>query len=97
MNDVTQIIYDFIHECKADPPHLDGDGEIFSIYDRNSFEDLWGTIGDLYKVFTLNHIPTKCLTIDIDDVDVTVTLTYDGLRVLLSVYPSEDEEGYAEG
>ena len=89
MNDVTQIIYDFIRACKEDPPHLDRDGEIF--------EDLWGTIGDLYKSFTLNHIPTKCLTIDIDDVDVTVTLTYDGLRAVLSVYPSEDEEVYAAG
>ena len=27
-----------------------------------------------------------------EDGDVTVTLTYEGLRVLLSVYPSEDEE-----
>lgn len=97
MDDVTQIIYDFIRACRKDPPHLDGDGEIFSIYDRNSFEDLWGTIGDLYHVFTLNRIPTKCLLLDIDKKTVTVILTYEGLRVLLSVYPSGDEEGYAEG
>ena len=89
LDDVTQMIYDFIRGCRKDPPNLDVDGEIFSIYPRHSFEDLWITIGDLYHVFTLNHIPTKCLLFDIDEKTVTIILTYEGLKVLLAVYPKE--------
>lgn len=91
-DEVSQILDDFVQRCRKGEPNLDADGYIFSVYDRFSFENLWKTIGDLYFTLTLLHIPTKWLNIDVDDEDVVIELAYDGLKVLLAVYPSEDDE-----
>lgn len=66
-------------------------GSITAIYKRNSFEDLWEAIGELYYTCVAFHIPTKCLFIDITDTLVKITLSYKGLKVLLPVYPEEEE------
>lgn len=93
MDDVTQIIDDFRRVCKKVHPDLDApDGSITSIYRRNSFEDLWEAIGELYYTCVAFHIPTKCLSVDITDTLVKITLSYKGLKVLFPVY-SEEEEG----
>nr|DAK59160.1 MAG TPA: hypothetical protein [Caudoviricetes sp.] len=45
MDDVTNIIDDFISVSKEVHPNLDAsDGSIDLIYKRNSFEDLWEAI-----------------------------------------------------
>lgn len=97
MDDVTKIIYECIRVCRKVHPDFDIPfGQISIIWNRHDFKDLWGAIGDLYKVFTYNRIPTKSISIDVD-VDVTITIDYIGLKKLLAVYPSDDEEEYAEG
>lgn len=91
MDDVTQIIDDFI--CASKEVHLDldaPDGYITAIYKRNSFENLWEVIGELYYTCVAFHIPTKCLSIDITDTLVKITLSYKGLKVLLPVYPENE-------
>lgn len=91
MDDVTQIIDDFRRACKKVQPDLDApDGYITSIYKRNSFEDLWEAIGELYYTCVAFHIPTKCLSVDITDTLVKITLSYKGLKVLFPVYPEYD-------
>lgn len=91
MDNVTKIIDDFIRASKEVHPDLDAlDGSITSIYKRNSFEDLWEAIGELYYTFVAFHIPTKCLSIDITDTLVKITLSYKGLKVLLPVYPENE-------
>ena len=91
MDDVTQIIDDFICVSKEVHPDLDApDGYITSIYKRNSFENLWEAIGELYYTCAAFHIPTKCLSIDITDTLVKITLSYKGLKVLLPVYPENE-------
>ncbi len=76
MDDVTQIIDDFICVSKEVHPDLDApDGYITSIYKRNSFKNLW---------------EAKCLSIDITDTLVKITLSYKGLKVLLPVYPENE-------
>lgn len=90
MDDVTQIIDDFIRVSKEVHPDLDApDGSITSIYKRNSFEDLWEAIGELYYTCVAFHIPTKCLSVDITDTLVKITLSYKGLKVLFPVYGEE--------
>lgn len=92
MDDVTKIIDDFISVSKEVHPNLDApDGSITSIYKRNSFENLWEAIGELYYTCVAFHIPTKCLSIDVTDTLVKITLSYKGLKVLLPVYPEEEE------
>lgn len=91
MDDVTQIIDDFIRVSKEVHPDLDvPDGSITSIYKRNSFENLWEAIGELYYTCVAFHIPTKCLSIDITDTLVKITLSYKGLKVLIPVYPENE-------
>lgn len=92
MDDVTQIIDDFIRVSKEVHPDLDApDGSITSIYKRNSFEDLWEAVGELYYTCVAFHIPTKCLSVDITDTLVKITLSYKGLKVLFPVYGEEEE------
>lgn len=91
MDDVTQIIDDFIRVSKVVHPDLDApDGSITSIYKRDSFGNLWEAIGELYYTFVAFHIPTKCLSIDITDTLVKITLSYKGLKVLFPVYGEEE-------
>lgn len=91
MDDATKIIDDFIRVSKEVHPDLDApDGSITAIYKRNSFEDLWEAIGELYYTCVAFHIPTKCLSIDITDTLVKITLSYKGLKVLLPVYPENE-------
>lgn len=92
MDDVTQIIDDFRRVCKKVQPDLNAkDGAIALSYKRNSFEDLWEAIGELYYTCVAFHIPTKCLSVDITDTLVKITLSYKGLKVLFPVYPEEEE------
>lgn len=89
MTDAEVIIADFIRVSLEVHPDLDvANGSITSCYKRDTFEDLFGTIGELYHDFIMFNLPTKTLTIDIEEKVVKITLTYDGLRVLLDVLPS---------
>lgn len=92
-DDVNKIIDDFIRVSKEVHPDLNApDGSITSIYKRNSFWDLFDAIGELYRKLVALNVPTKCLSIEITDTLVKITLTYKGLKVLLPVYPEEEGE-----
>ena len=92
MDDVTQIIDDFRRVCKKVQPDLTAhDGSITVIYKRNSFEDLWEAIGELYYTLVASHIPTKYLNIDVAFHTVKIKLDYKGLKVLFPVYGEEEE------
>ena len=92
MDDVTQIIDDFRMVCKKVQPDLTAhDGSITVIYKRNSFEDLWEAIGELYYTLVASHIPTKYLNIDVAYHTVKIKLDYKGLKVLFPVYGEEEE------
>lgn len=92
MDDVTQIIDDFRRVCKKVQPDLTAhDGSITVIYKRNSFEDLWEAIGELYYTLVAFHIPTKYLNIDVAYHTVKIKLDYKGLKVLFPVYGEEEE------
>lgn len=92
MDDVTQIIDDFRRVCKKVQPDLTAhDGSITAIYKRNSFEDLWEAIGELYYTLVAFHIPTKYLNIDVAYHTVKIKLDYKGLKVLFPVYGEEEE------
>lgn len=92
MDDVTQIIDDFIRVSKEVHPDLDApNGSITAIYKRNSFEDLWEAIGELYYTLVASHIPTKYLNIDVAYHTVKIKLDYKGLKVLFPVYGEEEE------
>ena len=91
MDDVTQIIDDFRRLCKKVQPDLNAhDGSITVIYKRNSFEDLWEAIGELYYTLVAFHIPTKYLNIDVAYHTVKIKLDYKGLKVLFPVYGEEE-------
>ena len=91
MDDVTQIIDDFRRVCKKVQPDLNAhDGSITVIYKRNSFEDLWEAIGELYYTLVAFHIPTKYLNIDVAYHTVKIKLDYKGLKVLFPVYGEEE-------
>jgi hypothetical protein len=91
MDDVTQIIDDFRRVCKKVQPDLTAhDGSITVIYKRNSFEDLWEAIGELYYTLVASHIPTKYLNIDVAYHTVKIKLDYKGLKVLFPVYGEEE-------
>lgn len=91
MDDVTQIIDDFRRVCKKVQPDLNAhDGSITAIYKRNSFEDLWEAIGELYYTLVAFHIPTKYLNIDVAYDTVKIKLDYKGLKVLFPVYGEEE-------
>lgn len=93
MDDVTQIIDDFRRVCKKVQPDLNAhDGSITAIYKRNSFEDLWEAIGELYYTLVAFHIPTKYLNIDVAYHTVKIKLDYKGLKVLFPVYGEEEGE-----
>lgn len=92
MDDGTQIIDDFRRVCKKVQPDLTAhDGSITVIYKRNSFEDLWEAIGELYYTLVAFHIPTKYLNIDVAYHTVKIKLDYKGLKVLFPVYGEEEE------
>ena len=91
MDDVTQIIDDFRRVCKKVQPDLNAhDGSITAIYRRNSFEDLWEAIGELYYTLVAFHVPTKYLNIDVAYHTVKIKLDYKGLKVLFPVYGEEE-------
>ena len=91
MDDVTQIIDDFRRVCKKVQPDLTAhDGSITVIYKRNSFEDLWEAIGELYYTLVASHIPTKYLNIDVAYHTVKIKLDYKGFKVLFPVYGEEE-------
>ena len=78
--------------CKKVQPDLTAhDGSITVIYKRNSFEDLWEAIGELYYTLVASHIPTKYLNIDVAYHTVKIKLDYKGLKVLFPVYGEEEE------
>jgi hypothetical protein len=79
--------------CKKVQPDLNvHDGSITAIYKRNSFEDLWEAIGELYYTLVAFHIPTKYLNIDVAYHTVKIKLDYKGLKVLFPAYPEEEGE-----
>lgn len=91
MDDVTQIIDDFRRVCKKVQSDLTAhDGSITVIYKRNSFEDLWEAIGELYYTLVASHIPTKYLNIDVAYHTVKIKLDYKGLKILFPVYGEEE-------
>lgn len=91
MDDVTQIIDDFRRVCKKVQPDLNAhDGSITAIYKRDSFEDLWEAIGELYYTLVAFHMPTKYLNIDVAYHTVKIKLDYKGLKVLFPVYGEEE-------
>lgn len=92
MDNETKIIDDFIRASKEVHPDLDAPyGSITAIYKRNSFEDLWEAIGELYYTLVAFHIPTKYLNIDVAYHTVKIKLDYKGLKVLFPVYGEEEE------
>ena len=88
----TEIIDDILEVCKVVHPDFDTHGSISAVYKRNSFEDLFDTIGDLYHTLVCFHIPTKYLNIDVGDTSVRITLDYRGLKILCPVYGEEEED-----
>lgn len=96
-DDVTKIIDDLIRVCKDVQPDLNApQGSITAIYKRNSFEDLFQTIGELYHTLVAFHIPTKYLNIDVRYPLVYITLDYKGMKILCPVYGEEEDEGDEE-
>lgn len=89
----TQIIDELISICKVANPDLNVDhGTITAIYDMNSFEHLFQTIGDLYHTLVCFNIPTKYLRIDIKYPFVYITLDYKGMKILCPTYGEEEED-----
>lgn len=87
MENVAMIFTNFIRVSLKVRPDLNAvDGSITSVYNRDSFEDLWTDIGELYHTFILMNIPTKTLNIDITDTEVNINLKYEGLKILLGTY-----------
>lgn len=94
-DDSTKIIDDLVRVCKDVQPDLNApQGSITAIYKSNSFEDLFQTIGNLYRTLVAFHIPTKYLNIDVRYPYplVYITLDYKGMKILCPVYGEEDEE-----
>ena len=89
----TQIIDDLLNVWKTAKPDLNAPkGTITAIYDRNSFDHLFQTIGDLYHTLVCFHIPTKYLRIDIKYPLVFITLDYKGMKILCPTYGEEEED-----
>lgn len=88
--DGTKIIDDFRRVCKVVQPDLNNNGNIMAMYKRNSFDDLFDTIGELYYTLVAFHIPTKYLNIDVAYHTVKIKLDYKGLKVLFPVYGEEE-------
>lgn len=92
INDDLKIIDGFLNVCKAVHPDFKNAGTIMAIYNRNSFDDLFGTIAELYYRLVAFHIPTKYLNIDITDDLVRVKLDYKGLKLMFPQYGKEEED-----
>lgn len=79
----TKIIDDLIRVCKEVQPDLNApDGSITALYKRDSFEDLFKTIGYLYHTLVCFNVPTKYLTIDVAHPIVKITLDFKGMKIL---------------
>lgn len=91
-DDGTKIIDDLIRVCKEVHPLLNNSGSIIGSYQRDSFEDLYETIGDLYHTLVCFNIPTKYLSIEITDTHVKIKLDYRCLKILCPDYWEEEEE-----
>lgn len=89
----TRIMDDFLNVCKVVQPDLNAsEGSITAIYKRDSFEDLYKTIGELYDTLVCFDIPTKYLNIAIEYPVVKIKLDYKGLKILCPVYNEEEGE-----
>lgn len=89
----TRIIDDFLHACSVGHPDFKAlAGSITVVYKRDSFEDVFKTIGELYHTLVCFHIPTKYLNIDVAYPVVKVKLDYRALKVLYPVYDEDEEE-----
>ena len=91
-DDSTEIIDDILEVCKVVHPDFDTHGSISAVYKRNSFEDLFDTIGDLYHTLVAFHMPTKYLNIDITEDLVKIKMDYKCLKALFYADEEEDEE-----
>lgn len=92
INDDLKIIDGFLNVCKAVHPDFKNAGTIMGIYNRNSFDDLFGTIAELYYRLVAFHIPTKYLNIDITEDLVKIKMDYKCLKALFYADEEEDEE-----
>lgn len=90
--DGTKIIDDFRRVCKVVQPDLNNNGNIMAMYKRNSFDDLFDTIGDLYHTLVAFHMPTKYLNIDITEDLVKIKMDCKCLKALFYADEEEDEE-----
>lgn len=89
-DDVTQIIDDFLKVCKVVHPDFENNGAIMTVYQQDSFEDLFQAIVDLNHTLVFFHIPTKYLNIVIEYPVVNIKLDYKALEILCHFY-CEDE------
>lgn len=92
INDDLKIIDGFLNVCKAVHPDFKNAGTIMGIYNRNSFDDLFRTIAELYYRLVAFHIPTKYLNIDITEDLVKIKMDYKCLKALFYADEEEDEE-----
>lgn len=92
VNDDLKIIDGFLNVCKVVHPDFKNSGTIMAIYQRNSFDNLFETIGELYYRLVAFHIPTKYLNIDITEDLVKVKLDYKGLKLMFPKYGKEEED-----
>lgn len=88
----TKIIDDMLEACKVGHPDFNNHGFISAVYERNYFEDLFQTIGDLYHTLVCFNIPTKYLTIDVAYPLVKITLDFKGMKLLCPTYGEEEED-----
>lgn len=88
----TEIIDDILEACKVGHPNFNTTGFVSAVYERNYFEDIFKTIGDLYHTLVTFHIPTKYLKIDVGANSVWITLDYKGLKILCPEYGEEEED-----
>ena len=91
-DDDLKIIDGFLNVCKVVHPDFKNSGTAMAIYKRSYFDDLFGTIAELYYRLVAFHIPTKYLNIDITDDLVKVKLDYKGLELMFPKYGADEEE-----
>lgn len=93
IDESTKIIDDLIRVCKDVQPDLDApEGSITGIYKTDAFEDLFQTIGDLYRTLVAFDIPTEYLTIKVGWKLVYIEMDYRGMKILCPVYGEEEED-----
>lgn len=91
-DDDLKIIDGFLNVCKVVHPDFKNGGTVRAVYKRSYFDDLFGTIAELYYRLVAFHIPIKYLNIDITDDLVKVKLDYKGRKLMFPQYGKEEED-----